>query len=343
MIQTIKDIYDYRREDNSPMLSPFEPAGDIDFWKPYRDNFPYFDRLFMKKYRSWFPMDQEGDIEEVAIDFAYDVKSWLMINDKRYSELFRIQTIEDDEKYSLTDNVYEHEVIDKDTSSSGSNIKGQETITDTAENKYAAQSDSESKSRTIGQQSDSESKSLSVGQQSDSESKSLVHGQQVIDEDKSKTYGAATKTTENGTSAFNESGYSDTDRSVESDAVHTDTEDNSVTNGEHTDTETNSYTHGSHTDTETNSYTHGSHTDTETNSYTHGAHTDNLSNTRVDSQRTDTSIGTGSEDVERTRTGNIGVRTVDEMLNIHKDMWVDFSFYEMIFAEITRELLRGCC
>lgn len=290
MLQTIKDIYDFRKEVNSPMLSPFEPDGDIDFWKPYRDNFPYFDRLYMKKYRSWFPMDQEGDIEEVAVDFAYDVKSWLMINEKRYSELYRIQTITDDEKYSLTDNVYEHEVIDKDTSTSGSNVKGQETITDTTVNQY-------------GQQSDSESKSLSRGQQLDSESIS-------------KSFGAASKTIESATSAANESEYSNTDRTIESDAART--------------------------DGETNSYTHGSRSDSETNSYTHGTHTDNLGNTRIDGQRTDTSTGTGSEDIERTRSGNIGVRTVDEMLNIHKDTWVDFSFYEMIFAEIARELLRGC-
>lgn len=289
MLQEIKDIYNYRRDDNSPMLSTYEPSG-LDFWKSYRDNFAYFDRIFMKKYRSWFPMDQDGTLQEISEEFAEDVKGWLMINDKRYSELYRIQTITDDEKYSLTDNVYEHEIIDRDTSSSGSNVKGQETITDTATNQY--------------------------GQQSDSESKSAAYGQKTIDEDISKTYGAATKTIENGTSAFNESGYSDTDRSVESDATRTDTEDNTVT--------------------------HGSHTDTETNSYTHGSHTDNLSNSRTEGQRTDTSTGTGTEDVERTRSGNIGVRTVDEMLNIHKDMWVDFSFYEMIFAEITRELLRGC-
>lgn len=292
MLYEIKDIYNYNKEEETKMLSGFTSSvdPDHDFWKPYRDNYGYFDRIFMKKYRSWFPMDQEGTLPEISEEFAEDVKGWLMINDKRYTELYRIQTITDDEKYSLTDNVYEHEVIDKDTSSSGSNVKGSETITDTAQNQY-------------GQQSDSESKSLSVGQQSDSETKS-------------KTYGTATKTIENGTSAFNESGYTDTDRSVETDATHT--------------------------DSETNGYTHGSRSDSETNSYTHGSHTDNLSNTRVDGQRTDTNTGTGSEDIERTRSGNIGVMTVDQMLNIHKDMWVDFSFYEMIFAEITRELLRGC-
>lgn len=286
MLYEIKDIYDYQKSINTPMLSDY-PS---DFWEAYRLNSAHFDRIFMKKYRSWFPMDQEGSLSDIAEEFSGDVYAWLMVNDKRYSELFRINDITDDEKYSLTDNVYEHEIIDKDTSSSGSNVKGQETITDAATNQYGAQSDSESKSASFAQK--------------------------TIDEDISKTYGTATKTTENGTSAFNESGYSDTDRSVETDATRTDTEDNTVT--------------------------HGSHTDTETNSYTHGAHTDNLSNTRTEGQRTDTSTGTGTEDVERTRSGNIGVRTVDEMLNIHKDMWVDFSFYEMIFAEIARELLRGC-
>lgn len=47
MLQEIKDIYEYRRDDNSPMLSPYQPS-DIDFWKPYRDNYAYFDRMFMK-------------------------------------------------------------------------------------------------------------------------------------------------------------------------------------------------------------------------------------------------------------------------------------------------------
>lgn len=292
MLYEIKDIYKYNKEESEKMLSAFTSAVDPenDFWKPYRDNYGHFDKIFMKKYRSWFPMDQEGTLEDIAEEFAEDVENWLTINDKRYTELYRIQTIEDDEKYSLTDNVYEHELIEKDTSSSGSNVKGSETITDTAQNQY-------------GQQSDSESKSLSVGQQADSESKS-------------KTFGAATKTIEEGTSAFNESGYSDTNKSVETDATHT--------------------------DSETNGYTHGSRSDSETNSYTHGSHTDNLSNTRVDGQRTDTSTGTGSEDIERTRSGNIGVRTVDEMNEIHHRFWVDFSFYEMIFAEIARELLRGC-
>ena len=290
MLQEIKDIYNYRRENNSPMLSPYEPSGDIDFWKPYRDNFAYFDRMFMKKYRSWFPMDQEGNLEEVAVDFAYDVKSWLMINNKRYAELFRIQSIPDDTKYSLTDNVYENETIGKTISNSGTFTKGSEQITDSGSNIYGAQSDTETKSRT--------------------------YGEQRIDNDTSETIGTTQKTTTNGTSAFNESGFSDTDRSVEAETAKSNSVNVDIVNGSHTDSENNGYIHGTHTDT--------------------------ISNTRTDGQRIDTNSGTGSENITRQRSGNIGVRTVDEMLTIHKNTWVDFSFYEMIFAEITRELLRGC-
>lgn len=289
MLQEIKDIYNYRRDDNSPMLSPYEPSGDIDFWKPYRDNFAYFDRMFMKKYRSWFPMDQEGDLEEVAVDFAYDVKSWLMINNKRYAELFRIQSIPDDTKYSLTDNVYENETIGKTTSNSGTFTKGSEQITDSGSNIYGAQSNTETKSRT--------------------------YGEQRIDNDTSETIGATQKTTTNGTSAFNESSFSDTDRSIEAETARSNSVNVDIVNGSHTDSENNGYTHGTHTDT--------------------------ISNTRTDGQRIDTNSGTGSESITRERSGNIGVRTVDEMLTIHKDTWVDFSFFELIFADIARELLRG--
>lgn len=289
MLQEIKDIYNYRREDNSPMLSPYEPSGDIDFWKPYRDNFAYFDRMFMKKYRSWFPMDQEGDLEEVAVDFAYDVKSWLMINNKRYAELFRIQAIPDDSKYSLTDNVYENETIGKTTSNSGTFTKGSEQITDNGSNIYGAQSDTETKSH--------------------------IYGEQRIDNDTAETIGATQKTTTNGTSAFNESGFSDTDRSIEAETARSNSVNVDIVNGSHTDSENNGYTHGTHTDT--------------------------ISNTRTDGQRIDTNSGTGSENITRQRSGNIGVRTVDEMLTIHKDTWVDFSFFEIIFSDIARELLRG--
>ena len=291
MLYDIKDIYSYNQEADTPMLSNFTSTagGAVDFWKPYKDNHAYFDRMFMKKYRSWYPMDQDGELDDIAEEFAYDVKAWLMINDKRYSELYRMQTIPDDEKYSLTDNVSEHEVIETEFGKEVTFNKGSQQITDSGTATYGAHTDTEDNSRT--------------------------YGEQEIETDATNTTGATGKTITDSTSAFNDSTFANVDKSVEEDDSRQDTVDQTVTNGAHTDTEDLSRTYGTHTDTN--------------------------GNTRTDGAREDKTTDDGSETVTRDRAGNIGVRTVDEQLEIHKRVWVDFSFYEIIFAEITRELLRG--
>ena len=289
MLATIKDIYEYRREDNSPMLSAYEPSGDHDFWKPYRDNYAYFDRLFMKKYRSWFPMDQEGDIENISIDFAYDVKSWLMVNSKRYAELFRIETIPDDNKYSLTDNVYEHEEITTEYGKTTIFNKGEQSIEDSG--------------------------STSYGLHETTDNRTLSYGLHETETGVTENLGETEKTTENSTSAFNESGYTATDKSVISDAA--------IENGTST------------------SVSDKAHEDTDNKTIQSKAHTDETSNTRTDGAREDTTADSGTDTVTKDRYGNIGVKTVDQMLDEHKNTWVDFAFYDLIFAEITRELLRG--
>lgn len=286
MLYEIKDIASYNKEENKMMLSNY----DADFWKPYRDNYNYFDRLFMKKYRSWFPMDQEGDLEEVATDFTFDVKAWLMINDKRYSELYRIQTIEDDEKYSLTDNVYETETITEEGEHSSEFNKGSQT--------------------------DTEDLSATKGQQIDTQDNERVKGQEQIDTDATNTQGATGKTITNSVSAYNDSTFANADKSVEADDSRQDIIDQSVVDGSRTDTEDLSTTYGSRTDTQDNSRTSGT--------------------------RKDTDEGSESKTIERLRTGNIGVKTVAQMLEEQWNSWNLMNFYDFIFAEIARELLRGC-
>ena len=311
MIYEIKDIQSYCRENNVKMLSTY----DADFWKPYRDNNEYFDRLFMKKYRSWFPMDQEGDLSEVVTDFAYDVKSWLMINNKRYSELYRIQTIADDEKYSLTDNVYESEVINESGEHSNEFNKGSQLTSNSGSQTFATHTDTEDNSRTFGTHTDTEDNSRTLGEQS-------------IDTDATNTTGETGKTITNSTSAFNDSGFVNTDKSEEDDDSRQDTIDQTVVNGERTDTEDLSKTYGSQTNTEDLSKTYGAHTDTNSLTTTEGA-------------RKDTDEGTDSKTIERLRQGNIGVKDVPQMLGDQFEFWNIFSLYDLIFSEIARELLRG--
>lgn len=291
MIYEIKDIYKYQKDHTTPMLSSFTSSagGEVDFWKPYKDNYTYFDRIFMKKYRSWYPMDQDGEVNEIAAEFANDVKGWLMINDKRYSELYRMQTIPDDEKYSLTDNVSEHEVTETEFGKMVTFNKGEQEIKDEG--------------------------STDFGLHETTDNRTLGYGEHVVETGVTENLGETEKTTENSTSAFNDSGYVNTDKSVVSDAAIENGTDTTVTDNEHEDTDNRTIQSK--------------------------AHKDETANTRTDGAREDTTEDSGTETVTRDRAGNIGVMTVDQMLTIHKDTWVDFSFYEIIFAEITRELLRG--
>lgn len=286
MLYEIKDIASYYKEENKPMLSTY----GSDFWKPYRDNFNYFDRLFMKKYRSWFPMDQEGDLEEVSKDFTFDVYAWLFTQEKRYSELYRILQIQDDDKYSLTDNVYEVESISEEGSHSSEFNKGAQT--------------------------DTEDLSATKGQQIDTQDNSRTKGQEQIDTDATNTTGATGKTITNSVSAYNDSTFANADKSVEADDSRQDIVDQTVVDGQRIDTEDLSTTYGSRTDTEDNSRTSGT--------------------------RKDTDEGSNSKTIDRTRSGNIGVKTVVQMLREQWDEWGVMDFYSMVFAEITRELLRGC-
>lgn len=292
MLYEIKDIYDYNKEENTKMLSAFTSSVDPvhDFWKPYRDNYTYFDRMFKKMFSSWFPFDQEGDIDDVSEEFAEDVKAWLMINDKRYSELYRIQTIADDEKYSLTDNVYENEAIVESGSHSSEFNKGSETDTETL--------------------------SMTKGQQIDTQNNSRVKGSEQIDTDATNTTGATGKTITNSVSAYNDSTFSNADKSVEADDSRQDIIDQTVIDGQRTDTENLSTTMGQRIDSENNSRTSGT--------------------------RKDTDSGTDSKTTNRLRSGNIGVKTVSQMLDDQFKTWDAFNFYYFIFHEISRELLRGC-
>lgn len=56
-------------------------------------------------------------------------------------------------------------------------------------------------------------------------------------------------------------------------------------------------------------------------------------------QEQDTSQTAGTEGHTLRRYGNIGVQTVDDMLKKHNDFWITFSFYDIVFDDICRELL----
>ena len=310
---TIEDIYKYCQENNLKMLSNYQG----DFWKPYRDNSDLFDRQFMRRYKTFFPYIQEDGQEpgDVAVDFVYDVVAHLTTHDKKYSELFRVWTIEDNEAYSLTNNVDYTESYEETYGRGETFTKGEQT-------------DTEDLSATKGEQTDTEDLSATKGEQTDTEDLSATKGEQTDTEDLSTTFGAQDVDTTASTSAYNASSFANVDKTEVENGSHEDTQDNSRTSGERTDTQDNSRTYGERTDTQDNSRTSGERTDTEDNSRTYG--------TREDSTEEE-----GSKNYTSHKVGNMGVQTVDDMLKRHWDNWNVFSFYDYVFSEIANDLLRG--
>ena len=68
-----------------------------------------------------------------------------------------------------------------------------------------------------------------------------------------------------------------------------------------------------------------------------GEHTDTT--TSNSGEQTNTTNETSTESYTLTKKGNIGVKTVSEILNEHNKFWNSFSFYDRIFKDICSECL----
>lgn len=86
-----------------------------DFWNNYLANYAAYDKYFMRKYRSWVPFwyeDQTGS--EMLAEWLEEVTSFLMLHEKRYSELYRIHVVSDTDD-PLTYNYDMTETMDRTT------------------------------------------------------------------------------------------------------------------------------------------------------------------------------------------------------------------------------------
>lgn len=127
-MKTIKELYDYSSENNIKLLSDYSST----FWNDYKSNYARYDSIF-ERFFSSFEYLRSKDTDDVSValtKFANDVYNHLLINDKKYNELYRVNVISD-EIYSLTENYDITETMDKD-------------ITDDDENTYGEREDSNS-------------------------------------------------------------------------------------------------------------------------------------------------------------------------------------------------------
>lgn len=172
-MKTIKELYKHSSTNNAKLLSNY----DADFWDDYNTNYAIYDSVFKRLYSSFVFFEQEEDetVQEVVANFADAVKGHLMMNSKKYSELYRVNVLSDDD-YDLTSNVNIEETMDKDnsyakgarTDSSNSSV-GSQTVTDKKEvSPYDSENfynDTEN-TQTLGARTDSNS--FTSGGQNDS-------------------------------------------------------------------------------------------------------------------------------------------------------------------------------
>lgn len=96
-----------------------------DFWAEYKTNYKVYDRAFKRLFSSFYPFDEDSrDIETVVENFQDSVYAHLLLNDKKYSELYRINVL-DDSTYSMLDNYNVTETMQRTTTDSGSIVQGQ--------------------------------------------------------------------------------------------------------------------------------------------------------------------------------------------------------------------------
>ena len=137
---TTNQLYKYAKTENEPLLG----ENNFDFFQPYLAAFNVFDRYFRDKFLNWFywiSFDDSTTIASIYDDFVEAIQAHLTINQKRYSELYRVQVLAAN-AYDIVNNYDLTESHSTSRSESGSNTSG-------------AREDSTSGTATDGARSDS--------------------------------------------------------------------------------------------------------------------------------------------------------------------------------------------
>lgn len=126
----IKTLYEYAKAHNVALL-PVDTS--FSWWEEYENNTAVFDRYILDTFRDFFywVSFKEETTGEILGDFKSAVASFLAINSKRYSELYRLHVLPD-EAYDIVNNykvVENHEAtfVDGEREDSASSTAGAKT------------------------------------------------------------------------------------------------------------------------------------------------------------------------------------------------------------------------
>jgi len=129
-IISVKEMLKYAQQNNLKLLSNFSAV----FWQNYIANSTKYDKIFSRLYSSfcYFEQTDLDTVQDVTEDFIDAVEGHLLLNKKKYEELYRVNVVAD-EDYSLLNNYKLTETMDRDEA----NNKG--IRTDTVSNSFGQQ------------------------------------------------------------------------------------------------------------------------------------------------------------------------------------------------------------
>lgn len=120
--KTVKEMYEVTKIAGTPLLSNFNAV----FWNDYIEHYTELDRYFARRYCSfrYFAQEESDTVEVVTQNFTSSVYEHLLVNKKRYEELYRVQAVNDND-YMLLDNYNVNETVTKEGSGNGSIVSGE--------------------------------------------------------------------------------------------------------------------------------------------------------------------------------------------------------------------------
>ena len=159
-MKTVKEMYNYSHDNDLKLLSDFDAA----FWEEYKLNHARYDKVFSRLYSSFYYIHQEEDftIDTVQSEFSEDVYNFLLINRKKYEELYRIYNISDDD-YKFDNNFSIKTTYSKNSTDSGTFNYGGKTDSVSVTETLGAREDSTNSSQNNSERTDSYSDTIGAG------------------------------------------------------------------------------------------------------------------------------------------------------------------------------------
>lgn len=150
----VEDMYKYAKQNSLELLSDY-PA---DFWLDYISNHEDYDKQFMRMYRSYRyymqnPYDKDNEtIADITDDFIEAVYMHLKMNNKKYTELYKINVLNDStisplDDYSMTE-IMDRTIVNGAREDSNDETLGTKTDTITSQIEGFNSSDFDDSNRT---------------------------------------------------------------------------------------------------------------------------------------------------------------------------------------------------